>query len=90
MANKKNHYYILVFTNNGPVYVTSVKYTDRMSYWNKLERPLEMSKSTAEDICLGLNLNGHMSVVVLSKWEIDTQPYRYDAFEFEAKEIENK
>lgn len=88
MAKKKNHYYVLVFTNGGPVYVTDVDYSNKTARWNKLEQPLEFSKSSAEDLCFGLRCNFTSAVVVCMPTEIDYQPYRYDDYEFEVKEIE--
>ena len=88
MAKKQNYYYVLVMTNHGPVYVTSVSNADKTAYWNDTEAPKEMSKYWAEDLTLGLNLNGHLACTVCSKYELDTQPYRYNkgGFEWKAKE----
>ena len=81
MATKKNHYYVLVFTEKGPVYITSVDYSTKYASWDKLEKPLEFSKYTAEDLCFGLNCNFHSAVVVSKPIEIENQPYRYDAYD---------
>lgn len=78
---KKYHYYVLVITNSGPVFVTKVDYPNRVSIWNENEKPLEMSSSTADDISLGLNLNGYVAYTVKSFVELETQPYRYSEFE---------
>ena len=87
MAKKKNYYYVLVFTNGGPVYVTSVDYSNKTARWDKSEEPLEFSKSEAESLCFGLRCNFTSAVVVVMPTEVDTQPYLYDMFEFEVKEI---
>ena len=87
-TNKKYHYYVLVFTNNGPVYVTKVDYSTKSAYWRKDEKPLEMSKECARDLCLGLCCNFNNAIVVEMFYELDTQPYRYDVFEIEFKEKE--
>ena len=87
MAKKKNYYYVLVFTNNGPVYVTSINYSNKYANWNKLEKPLEMTKTSAEDLCFGLMCNFYSAVVVSSPVELEYQPYLYDEFELVAKEI---
>lgn len=82
MANtKKNHYYVLVFTDNGPAYVTSVNYVDRSARWDKNEVPKEFSKSNAEDLVFGLRCNWHNAVVVTLPVEIDCQPYNYKHWE---------
>jgi hypothetical protein len=83
MATKKTtyYYYVLVFAENGPAYVTSVSYSDRTARWDKNETPLLFNKSNAEDLAFGLCCNFHNAVVVTSKWEIDHQPYNYKDFE---------
>lgn len=90
MAKKKNYYYVLVFTNNGPVYVTSVDYSNKTARWDKLEKPLEFTKTSAESLVFGLNCNFTSAVVASVPFEMDYQPYRYSEYEFEVKEIENK
>lgn len=83
MAKKKNFYYILVMSDNGPKFLTKVNYADRTAEWDELEKPLELGKERAEDLVMGLNLNYHLSYVVCSKWEIDSQPYRYSKWHIE-------
>ena len=88
MATKKrNHHYVLVLTNTGPVFVTGTK-PHHYAEFDKLEKPLEFSKSVAEDICLGLNLNFITAYYVCVPYELDAQPYRYDLgdFKWERKE----
>ena len=80
---KKNHYYVLVFTNEGPVYVTSVNNAERVSHWEKDKAPMEFSKSYAEDLVAGLCWNGHTSALVTYPFEITGHPYRYDRFDCE-------
>ena len=77
-TKKKSYHYVLVMTGGGPVFVTSVDRTDRVAHWDKQEKPLEMGKYWAEDLALGLNLNGNLCYPVCSQWEIDRQPYRYN------------
>ena len=89
MANKKqNWYYVLVMSDDGPVFVTSVKYSPKVAHWDKTEKPLSMDKFWAEDLTLGLNLNWHTAFTVCSKFELDTQPYRYSDYHIEWKENE--
>lgn len=78
MATTKNHYYVLVITDAGPKFVTKVDYGDKTAEWDYKEKPLEMSKSSAEDLVLGLNLNMHQSYLVCMQFEITNQPYRYN------------
>ena len=91
MATKqKNWYYVLVMSNDGPVFVTKIEYSTKYAHWDKTEKPLAMDKSRAEDLTLGLNLNFHTAFMVCSKFELDTQPYRYDAYHIEWKENEKE
>ena len=77
MANKKkNYYYVLVFADDGPAYVTSVIYAERSARWDKNETPKEFSKYDAEDLVFGLRCNGYRAVLVTTKYE-EVQPYNY-------------
>lgn len=82
---KKYHYYVLVFTNGGPVYVTELG-DHKMAYWNGKEKPYEMPMCKAEDVCFGLNANFYSSAVVKSPIELDCQPYLYSDYEIVWKE----
>ena len=83
MANKKtSHYYVLVFTEEGPVYVTSVNYADKVAYWDKKGFPLEMTKSSASELAACLSLNFHSAVAVVSPYELECQPYYYSSGKF--------
>ena len=91
MAKKQNYYYyVLVMTGHGPVFVTSVNNADKTAYWTDTEAPKEWGKYKAEDLTMGLNLNGHLAYTVCSKFELDHQPYYYSkgGFEWKAKEAE--
>lgn len=79
MANsKKNFWYVIVMTNEGAKFVTKIDYSDKSAYWNKEEKPLELSQSTAKDLAMGLSANMHLAFAVCSFYEIDNQPYRYN------------
>lgn len=80
MANRKTYYYVLVFTQNGPVYVTSVDNATRVAHWDKDKNPLSLPKQYAEDLALGLSVNGYNSVLVFSRWE-QYQPYNYKHYD---------
>ena len=82
MAKKQNYYYTLVMTDDGPVFVTSVDYKEKLAHWEKTEKPLELGKYTAEDLTLGLNLNFHLAFTVCSKFELESQPYLYSKGDF--------
>ena len=83
MAKKQNWYYVLVLSDDGPVFVTDIDYRSKVAHWDKTEKPLTMDKYRAEDLTMGLNLNFHMAFTVCSKFELDTQPYRYSEGHFE-------
>ena len=80
-TSKKNHYYVLVFTDDGPVYVTSVQYADKTARWDKDKAPMEFSKSEAESLVFGLRCNWYNAVVVYLPVDFDCQPYNYQYYE---------
>jgi len=90
MAQKKNYWYVLVMTNQGPRFVTKIDYSTKTAYWDELEKPIEMDKSRAQDLTIGLNLNCNYSFAVCQPFEIDSQPYRYNLGHFEWKYKEEK
>jgi len=92
MANKKQkyYYYVLVFTNDGPVYVTGIENATKWAHFDKSEKPMEFSSSYAEDLAFGLTVNGNSAVSVKSRYEINHQPYNYDDYECKWTEKENK
>ena len=91
MENKKKyHHYVLVFTVNGPKYVTSVNNANREASWEENKAPYEMSYSNAEQLAIGLTWNGYHAVVVKMNYEIKTNPYNYVDYEMIFKEKENK
>lgn len=82
MATKKTtyYYYVLVFTDAGPVYVTSVDNASHVAYWDKDKDPKALPKYYADDLAFGLGCNFIYAVVVTSKYEL-SQPYNYKDFE---------
>ena len=83
MAKKQNYWYVLVMTDDGPVFVTGIPQRNWANY-NKDEKPMEfVSKETARDVALGLNLNMQLAYAVCQPFEIVNQPYRYDDGHFE-------
>ena len=84
----KEHWYVLVFTEAGPKYVTKVNNANREAYWNIADAPYEMTKENAQYLAMALSWNGHTSVPVGVRWEIDTHPYRYSQYHIEWVENE--
>lgn len=74
--NKKKYCYILVFTHEGPKYVTSCDYFSKCCKWDG-SSPLCFRHDDAVAIIYGLSLNGFQAVCVTSPHEIECQPYRY-------------
>lgn len=81
---RKNHYYVLVFTNEGPKYVTGTG-EHHMAYWNELGEPKEFAKSVAEDMVFGLRCNWYQAVLVTTPVELKDQPYNYEDYKIEWK-----
>lgn len=89
MAKSKYHYYVLVFSESGPVYVTSLDWSTKYAHWDRDKKPLEFSSATAEDLVMGLCLNFNNAVLIKSRIEIDSQPYRYSHYDCKFVEKEN-
>ena len=87
MANKKkNYWYVLVCTNEGPVLVTKVHNENKTAEWNRTEKPIDFSENWAKDLTFGLRCNFNSAFTVCSPVELDSQPYRYaDGGHFEWK-----
>lgn len=81
-TKKKTWYYVLVFTSEGPKYVTG-EGEHHTAYWDELKEPKEMSKEYANSMVIGLLWNGYNAQVVASPIELDSQPYRYEIGHFE-------
>ena len=88
MAKKQNYYYVLVMTGHGPVFVTSVNNTDKVAHWDGTEAPKELGKYRADDLAMGLTLNGNVAFTVCAKYELETQPYMYSKGQFVWKYVE--
>ena len=88
MASKKKAYwYVLVMTDEGPKFVTGTG-EGKMAMWDKTGVPLEMDKSNAQEMALGLTWNGNTAFSVGSKYAMDRQPYNYEKWHIEWKENE--
>lgn len=83
MAKKSNYWYVLVMTDNGPVFVTNLNYSDRTAEFVGTDTPKEFAdKDYADDMSMGLTLNGHLAFTVHSKFALDSQPYLYSRGKF--------
>ena len=85
MANKKkNFWYVLVLTEQGPVFVTDIQYQpyERAS-WDTSAKPLGLSESKAKDLATTLMMNFETAYPIWSPGEITGQPYLYDKGKFE-------
>lgn len=89
-AKEKEYWYVLVITEDGPIFVTKINNADRTAEWNMDEKPLEMTKAKAEDLTTGLNLNFNSSYAVCQPFEITSQPYNYNRWRIEWRENEKE
>lgn len=78
MARKKNYWYVLVMTEHGPVFVTSLDHESKVAEWDADASPLELTEGVAKELAVGLQLNFHLAYAVCHRFEIHAQPYRYD------------
>ena len=85
MSKPKYQYYILVCTDYGPKFVTSIDWGDKTCQWDKDKTPLAMSKAQCENITLGLCLNWNIAFSVFTDSGIISQPYQYEKGHFEWK-----
>ena len=90
MTKNKYHYYVLVITEAGPIFVTGIDNSSKTATWDVDKAPLELGAYKAEDITIGLNCNMIPSYCIKSKFEIDKHPYRYDDFELKFVEKEKE
>lgn len=79
-ANKKYHY-VLVFTDNGAVYVTGIE-PDKVAHWTRTEAPKAFCESDADYISVGLLWHGITAVHVVLPYELENQPYNYEHGQF--------
>ena len=79
---KANYYYVLVFTDYGPVFVTGVPERN-YAEWKKEKQPMEFTKNRAEDIAYGLNMNGYMAAMVVYPYKRENQLYYYSKGQFQ-------
>ena len=84
MAKKESYWYVLVLTNEGPVFVTKES-EHKTAHWEKTEKPKEFNQSYAKDMAFGLMVNGYTAFAVCNRFELDNQPYRYNMGNFEWK-----
>lgn len=85
MSKRKNFYYVLVITNEGPKFVTGIPERNTAEY-NKLEKPmLFTSRDFADNVSLGLTLNFNLAYTIVSTYEIEHQPYLYGEGDFKWK-----
>jgi len=83
MATRKNYYYVLVITDEGPKFVTSIPERN-MAEYNMLEKPMTFSsKEFADDVSMGLTVNFNLAYTIVSKYEIEHQPCYYERGHFE-------
>lgn len=90
MSKRKNHYYVMVFTGGGPVYVVGVNSKNNVARWDPMNPPVEMTREDAKSVCVGLNINGFASQVICSPYPVERQPYDYENFTVEIKRKESE
>ena len=85
MASKKNYWYVIVMTDDGPKFVTGLG-DHHTAYWDENEKPYELSETWAKDIAKGLLLNWFTAFPVCSPIELDKQPYNYKKYRIKWEE----
>lgn len=85
MAKDELHYRVLVFTDEGPVFVTGTSNDDgrHRYFWDKYGRPNAFGKEAAFNVVKRLTANGVIAYVVVAEDEIDYQGMNYEGGHFE-------
>ena len=83
MASKKNYYYVMVCTNEGPKFVTGTE--GNWANWDIDKPPKELGRKYAKEIARGLCWNLYTAYVVVSEWDLTVHPYNYNDYEFSFK-----
>lgn len=81
MSKKKNYWYVLVLTSEGPKFLTKLL-SRKDAEWDMLEKPLELSETMAKEIALGLMVNFYCAYPVCAPIELNYQPFRYTEGKF--------
>lgn len=83
MASKKFYYYVLVMTQEGPMFVTKLDWRTNMAMWEKEKEPYcfgtdVQARDLAQELSVGLTWNGNPAYVVQKTTEQTYQPFMYD------------
>lgn len=70
---KNYHYYIGVDTGDGITLVTNRDNVNKMMFWNENEKPMEFSKTIAEEDCDCMVANFIPAFVIRSAFPIEKQ-----------------
>lgn len=80
MPKKKKYHYVLVLTDNGPVFVTSVD--NRYAKWERSDKPMELGDNYASSLAVGLTVNGNIALHVVLGYELTNHIIDYKHGEF--------
>lgn len=83
MTKAKNYWYVLVFAEDGPKFVTKIDNASKTAYWNTEETPLPMTRDEATWMSRAFAVNGILAVAVSSFYELSSHMYQYDKGHFE-------
>ena len=89
MSKSEEYYYILVFTDKGPKFVTESDICMLECRWDGVT-PKQFEREDAAYMALILTRNGNYAVAIYSLYEIDTQPFDYEKGYFEWKMHDGK
>lgn len=90
MSRKKEYYYyIVVFTSNGPRYVTKIG-EHNTAYWELDKEPMEFTKTYGRNVVFGLLLNFWNAGLVEVPLDLHSHPYNYKDYNIEFVKKESK
>lgn len=81
MARTKKYNYVLVLGDEGGMFVTKLG-EGHTAYWKKDGKPEHFNYEFAKDMAVGLTWNGNPAFVVVTEYELTSQPFRYDVGHF--------
>lgn len=74
MKSKKNYWYVIVIDRFGKAkFVTSINNQCKYASWADDNKPMEFTRSGAEDLVFGLRVNGFEAFSVCHPMKIDEQ-----------------
>ena len=74
MKSKKNYWYVMIINPTGKArFVTGINNQHKYASWLDDNKPMEFTRSGAEDLVYGLRINGHEAFAVCHPMKLEEQ-----------------